>query len=208
MEISSSYFVYINVAVVLIYIILISIGFIKGFLYEIVSLAYTGLSILASWFLCPIFASAYPIVNVENLNNETALLAKFIDLNPIINSIIYFVIIFLLMKVLYVVLNIILKGLNKIPVIGGINRLLGGIMGIVNATLITLILSLLLTMPIFKNSKEIINGTVFKYVNKYTEQISSYLLENGNLDHIKNQFDNFDIDNAREEFKQWLNLNN
>lgn len=207
MNVPSNYFIFIDIFVVLIYLIFIIVGYKKGFLYELLSLVYTAGSLIVSWLLSPVLASIYPIIKLENSSAEIELLSKFVNLDAILNTIIYFVIIFLILKLFYFVLALIFKGMNKIPVIGKFNQILGSIVGILNATLITLTLSLLLTLPVIKNGSEIKNNTIFKYVSKYTDTIVTYVIDNVDLDHIKQEFDEFDVTKAREEFKNWLELN-
>lgn len=204
MNIESNYFIFINIFIVIIYLVFIFIGYSKGFLYELISLIYSLISCLVSWFLAPIMASVYPIIRIDNLNSETEILNKFIDLNKILNTLIYFLVIFLLLKLLYILIAFISKGMNSVPVIGKFNKILGIFAGIFNATLITLCLSMLLTLPIFKNGTEIKDNTIFKYISEYSDSVLTYIVDNMNLDNIKKQFDDFDIDNARTEFKYWI----
>lgn len=206
MNIPSVYFIYINILIGIIYLILIIIGYKKGFLFELVSFAFTIVAGLVSWFVSPVLASLYPIANLENLNKETELVSKIINLNALLNTAIYFILTFLVLKLFYFLLAILLKGMNKIPVIGKFNQLLGGIAGIFNATIITLVLSLLLSLPIFSNGNEVKNGTVFKYISNLTDKVLTILVDNVDLDNLKNKFENFDVNSARDDFKDWLQI--
>lgn len=208
MNISSEYFIYINLFIVLIYLIFIIVGYAKGFLFEIISLLFTVASAFISWFIAPVLAGVYPIIDIASLNKETELLSKLVNLNALANTVLYFVIVFLILKLLNWILCFVVKGMNKIPVIGKFNQILGGLTGIINATLITLALSLLLSLPIFANGEEIKNGTMFKYINQISDKVLTYIIDNANMNNIKNQFDDFDIDNARDDFKKWLNFKN
>lgn len=209
MKVSSDYFIYIDIAIALIYLLLIIIGYKKGFLYELISLLYTGISLLASWFLAPILASLYPIVNYEDhIVESMQTISKLIDLNPILNTAIYFVIVFLVLKLIYWILALLIKGINKIPVIGKFNQILGIFAGILNATIITLALSMLLSLPVIDNGKEIKDGTVFKYVDEYSQNVMNYFIENVDLNRFKHQFEDFDVDEARQSFKKWLEIKN
>ena len=204
MIVPSSFFIFIDIAIVAMFICFIIVGYSKGFVYEVLSLLYTAISIVASWFLAPIFASMYPLVKLENLNTQAELLSRFINLDVILNTVIYFVLIFIIFKILYILLSLIFKGMNKLPVLGTINKILGAVIGILNATIVTIFLSLLLTMPIFKNGNEIKNNTIFKYIKNYSDEAITLIVQNVDLNHIKQQFKDFDINNAREDFKLWL----
>lgn len=208
MNISSDYFLYINIAIVLIYIFFIVIGYIKGFLFELVSLAYTFLSGVIAWLLSPVFAGIYPLIKIEESSAQIELLNKFINIDNVLNTAIYFVIIFLVLKLFYVVLAFVLKGINKIPVIGKFNQILGAIAGIINATLVSLVLSILLTLPIIKNGQEVKDNTIFKYIDVLTNKVLNSAINNMDIENIKDDFQELDAEKIREEFKNWLNIKN
>ena len=208
MNIPNNYFLFINVGIIAIYLLFIFIGYKKGFLFELVSLIYTGVSALIAWFLAPVLGGVYPIVKLDNLSDDAKLVSKFVNLEAITNTVIYFVIIFLILKLFYWVIALLLKSLNKIPVIGKFNQILGALAGIVNATIIVLILSTLLNLPVFENGKQIKEETFFGYIHEYSQTGLSYILDNVDLSHIQQQFKDFDIESARNDFKEWLDFNN
>ena len=208
MNIPNTYFIYINIGIILVYLLFIIIGYKKGFLFELVSLIYSVLSCLIAWFVSPVLASTYPIVKLAELQSDTDLISKLINLDAISNTIIYFVIVFLVLKLVYLLLAFILKGINKVPVIGKFNKLLGGLAGIINATIVVLILSTLLNLPIFENGNQIKKETFFIYVHEYSQNALKYVLDNVDLNNIKKQFKDFDIESARNDFKEWLDFNN
>ena len=193
MNIPSNYFICIDILVVLLFIIFIFVGYKKGFLYELFSLIYTLASTIASWFLAPVFASLYPLIKLKNLTNDQMIIANFVNLEVILNTIAYFVIIFLVLKICYIVLSLLFKSINKVPIVGGFNRILGALMGIVNAAIITLFISMILSMPLIENGDEVKKNTVFAYINTYGEKAMSYIVENVDLNHIKSEFKDFDI---------------
>ncbi len=208
MNISWNLNTYINIAIVLLYLALIIVGYHKGFLYGIVSLIYTLLSIAVAWFLAPILANKYPIIQIENLDAKYQLLSDSLNLNIILNIIIYFLIVFLVLKLLYLIISIALKGINKIPVLGGFNKILGAIFGFINATFICVIISMLLTLPTFENGLSIKNNTLLKYTNIIADKGLNIIVENINIDKIKDEFESFDIESARKEFSDWLETRN
>lgn len=208
MSIPQDYFLYISIGIGIIFLTLIIFGYIKGFLYELVSIIYTGLSIAISWFVSPTLASLYPIFSVEKLYPEYKIITNFMNLDAILNTLAYFLIVFLVLKVFYWVLSLLLKGMNKIPVLGKVNKLLGALVGVINGLLVCLALNMLLTLPIFKNGNEVRNGTILRYTNSLNKITLNYIAENIDLDNIKNQFESFDVDNARNDFKTWLENNN
>ena len=97
-----------------------------------------------------------------------------------------------------------MKSLNKIPVIGGFNKILGGFFGIINATIITLFISILLSLPLFKNGNQVKENTILKYINNTSEEVLTYIAEKVGESNLDNNSEEFDIDEYREEFKKWL----
>ena len=183
---------------------MIIIGYNKGFLYEIVNLAYTAIALAVSWFVSPVFAKLFPLIDLDKVSSETKLINNLFNLNELINTIAYFVIIFLLLKILYIFISLLVKSLNKIPVIGGFNKILGGVFGIFNATIITLFISILLSLPLFKNGNQVKENTILKYINNTSEEVLTYIAEKVGESNLDNNSEDFDIDQYREEFKKWL----
>lgn len=204
MTIPESAFIYISIFIVGIYIAMIIIGYNKGFLYEIVNLAYTAIALAVSWFVSPVFAKLFPLIDLDKVSSETKLINNLFNLNELINTIAYFVIIFLLLKILYIFISLLVKSLNKIPVIGGFNKILGGVFGIFNATIITLFISILLSLPLFKNGNQVKENTILKYINNTSEEVLTYIAEKVGESNLDNNSEDFDIDQYREEFKKWL----
>ena len=204
MTIPQNYFIFITLGILLIYLVMIIIGYTKGFVYELVSLVYTVFALLAAWFISPILADHYPIIRLEKIYNDANAISKFLNLDPILNMIAYFVIVFLVLKVLYLLISLIVKSLNKIPVIGKINKVFGGLYGIINATLITFGISLFFTLPIFKNGNEVREKTILKLTDRYTKKALAFISDNADFDKMKKNFEDYDIDKSRDEFEQWL----
>lgn len=204
MSIPNSYFLYIDILIVLIYLIFLFIGYKKGFLFELVSLVYTALTTFISWLLAPVLAVSYPIILFSEMNAETELISKLVNLDAVSNTVIYFVILFLIFKLLYLFVAFILKGMNKLPVIGKFNKVLGCLFGIINATIVTIMLSMLLQLPIIENSNEVINNTIFRFINEYSNNAIHFIVENVDLSSVKSKIDNFDVESARDDFKTWL----
>ena len=96
------------------------------------------------------------------------------------------------------------KSISKIPVIGTLNRVLGLFLGFFNATIIVLALSMLLSTPLVKNGSEVREETYFRYVDKYSKMALSCLGENISLETFKDKIESFNVDEARESFKNWL----
>ena len=162
MIIPENYFIYITGFIIAIYLVMIYIGYRKGFLYELVSLLYTAASLILAWFASPVLASLFPLFDISSLNEKYELIDHFFNLNNLLNTVAYFLIIFLVLKLLYVFVALLMKSLNKIPVLGKLNQILGACSGVINATLIALALSMLLSLPLISNGREVREKTILK----------------------------------------------
>ena len=146
----------------------------------------------------------FQLFDISKVSDKYALLNKVLNLNSLLNTAAYFLIIFLIMRLLYLFISLLVKGFNKIPVIGGINRIFGALLGVVNGTLIVLALSMLLSTPLIKNGKAIKENTLLKYVSYYSDQAFEYIVEKIYDSNAEFDGEGIDIDSYRQEFKEWL----
>lgn len=197
MNISSDYFLYINIILVLIYIIFAIIGYKNGLMVQIIDLIFNFLAIFAAYFISPILASHFPLVTMEEIYTK-------LNINRIIDTLIYCVIVYVILRIFYIFIKPVFKSVSKVPFIGFLNKVGGFLLGIVNATFIMLALGLLLTTPLFSNGIEVKKGTFLKYTDKLCEKAIDISVKYINFDSFKETIDDFDIDSAREEFNKWL----
>lgn len=188
---------FVNIAIILIYVVFGIVAFKNGFLYQLISLVFNGLSILAAWFLGPILANLIPLVKLDGLNGA-------FDASPYLNSIIYMVIVFIALRIIYLLIKPLFKKVSDIPIIGGINKIGGLLIGLINATIIVVLLSLLLNTKIITNGQEVKENTLFKYTDKVTEEFLKLSVDHLNIESFKDKIENFDVEEYREQFIQWL----
>ena len=203
MNIPSTYFTYVNIGIIVLYALMMLISFKNGFLYGFLELAYTALSIAAAFFLAPVLSSMLPLVTLEKIGIKDPTFGL-VDIEPILNTVIYFILIVLLLKLVGIFITPLFKNVSKIPVIGFFNRILGLVLGFVNATIIILVLGMMLNTPLFKNGQQIKEETYFRYIDTYSKVAMNYISDHADLSKFEDQLGNFDIDKAREAFREWL----
>ena len=81
---------------------------------------------------------------------------------------------------------------------GFFNRILGIAVGFINATIITLLLSLLVSLPFINNGKQIKEESLFKYVNVITNKALVSLSDYIDIDSLSNNIEGLDINHARD----------
>ena len=194
MVISSAYFTYLNLALIILYLAFIVIGYKNGLILQIVDLVYNILALFIGYFLAPILASHFPIVKLDEVYMG-------LKLNVLMDTLIYMIIVFILLKLLYLIIKPLFGFVSKIPLIGFVNDIGGALMGIVNATIVVLLFCMLLNTPLFKNGNEVKEKTYLKTINGLSYKALEY-----SMDHFKfeNEFKDFDIDKTRMAFDKWL----
>lgn len=194
MVISSAYFTYLNLALIILYLAFVVIGYKNGLILQIVDLVYNILALFIGYFLAPILASHFPIVKLD----EAYMVLK---LNVLMDTLIYMIIVFILLKLLYLIIKPLFGFVSKIPLIGFVNDIGGALMGIVNATIVVLLFCMLLNTPLFKNGNEVKEKTYLKTINGL-----SYKALEFSMDHFdfQKEFKDFDIDKTRMAFDKWL----
>lgn len=194
MVISSAYFIYLNLALIILYLAFIVIGYKNGLILQIVDLVYNILALFIGYFLAPILASHFPIVKLDEVYMA-------LKLNVLMDTLIYMIIVFILLKLLYLIIKPLFGFVSKIPLIGFINDIGGALMGIVNATIVVLLFCMLLNTPLFKNGNEVKEKTYLKTINGL-----SYKALEFSMDHFdfQKEFKDFDIDKTRMAFDKWL----
>ena len=173
MSISSSYFTYINIFIGIIYLIQIIVSYKKGLLYELLNLVLKVLSIYVSYKLSIYLCNVYSIVNIDIGN-----LKYVIDVNSICNHVLWFVICFLVLNLIISLIMPLFKSVSKVPLIGVVNKIGGMLVGILNATLTVLIISVILSLPIIKNGDEVKNNTFIKPIATISQDAYEYIAEN------------------------------
>ena len=197
MVISSSYFIYVNLVLLVLYLIALVVGYKNGLILQIVDLLFNIIALFIAYFVSPILAAHFPLVKLDEV--YTAL-----NLNTLIDMLIYIVIVFVVLKILYLIIKPLFASVSKIPLLGFINRIGGTLIGVVNATIIVLLFCMLLNTPIFKNGNEIKNGTYLKVVDNLSYKALEFSMDHINIDSIKNEIKDFDIDQSRKAFEKWL----
>lgn len=204
MSIPNSLFIIVDILIAAIILFCIIKGAINGFVYELINFLFLGLSFVVGWFLSPIFACKLTIFKPEISNELASKLMDATNLTIIINNYLWLIIIVLILNLIFMLIKPLFKSISKIPFLGFFNRIFGSLLGAIRGFVICLLVSALITSPIVKNGNEVKAGTLLNYVDDITNASTNFILENINIDSIKDNFEDFDVDKAREELSLWL----
>ena len=184
----------INVAVLAIYIICLIVAYKNGFLYEALGLVINIVILGAAYFISPLLAKQFSLINIDY---STYPIAEIFDLNYLLNCVLWFSIAGFIVKHLF-------KSVSDIPFLGFMNRILGLVIGFVNATVIALLISVFLSFPFISNGRQIKEDSILSYVNIITDKAINYATENMDLEKFARTVEDFDITTAREDLNKWL----
>jgi len=196
MNIPSQAFIFINILVVIVYVSCVITLYKKGFLYGIFKLLSTIGALILAWILAPVLQSLFTFIKLKDTYTQSLII--------ILNTIIWFIILFILIKIVCLFFAPLLKKVSKIPVLGSVNKIGGILIGIIDATIVILIMSMLLKTPLIKNPQEVKQGTYIKYVDNLTSKGIELIVDNVDLTKIKENVSDFDVDKTRSEIKTWL----
>lgn len=177
MKISSDYFIFIDIGIILIFLFNVIVAYKKGLVYEVLHLAFKIVNVIVSYKLCSYFANAYPIITIEN-----EIINELVNLQELCNDVLWFVIIFAIISLLVSILLPLFKFVSKIPIIGVINKIGGVLFGLLCATITVLCLSFVLTLPVIENGEEVKQNTLIRYVSFYSDEAINIISENINIE--------------------------
>ena len=193
MNIPTNYFLYINIALIVIYLICMIYCYFKGLLVSILTVVFGIASAIVAWIFSPVFAEKYALIHIPA--DEI-----YASVSPIVNGVIWFIIIFLAVRLFGLLITPIFNFLHKIPLIGTLDKIGGLLLGFIDATVIALLFSFVLSTPLFINGQEVREETYLNLINDLSDQAISFLSEKI----PKNQIPDVDVDAIREQFAKFL----
>ena len=162
--------IYFSAFIVIFFILKAAQGYNTGILRLLIGLVGSIISYWVAWILCGVFAKYVNIVP-----------SKFIGLagspfeeiaKTYVNQIAWFILLFLILRVLFFIVDRIAKGVHKVPGIHAVSALLGAAFGVLEAFVWTVVITVFLCTPLFKNGSYIVENSLFKQVNQVTEMVA------------------------------------
>ncbi len=173
MEIAESWIPLINIVLIAWLIIAMIIGYIKGFIWELLKLLGLFVAVLIAWITAP------GIATIINLYPKSMTPFNGTVIGDVVyqrlNFFVWFVAIMIICLILLAILRPLLKAITEIPVIKELNGALGAVMGLVETFVAFIVLTYLLNSALISNGKDVIERTMFKYVDVVTNKIVATL---------------------------------
>lgn len=161
-SIPESWSLYINIGIIVFYLLFFLAGWKRGVLYQIVTTIGTIASLVIAFRYCTLMSSYLHLWPRSLTPFQDTLFADQIYLY--MNELVCFLILFLIARLVFHLLEKLTEGLQEVPVFKQIGSLLGGLFGIVTATVWVFILCFILNTGIVKNGVKIQELTLFSTI--------------------------------------------
>lgn len=150
-----------NIASIVVFVLFILNGYSRGFIHQILDLIGFIASFVLAWIFAPQIAESVPLLPSTLEWFNTPIIGN--SLFAISNTIVWFVIIMIGVSIVMTfVVKPFAKGIHAIPIAKTVNRLLGAVYGLIPASLIAILATLILTSPLFQNGRSTVESSVLR----------------------------------------------
>lgn len=165
---------YIDIAVLCIMIFFFVRGWKRGFLRMTVSLLATLASAYAAYVASPVLAKYIHLLPQDWAPMQDTLFARPVYL--FLNQAVLFLAVFVILRILFIFIDQIFKGIQKIPVVKQLAEILGGMIGLLEGFIWTMILAMILCTPLFTNGALAVSQSFLGIMQKGGQQVISTLI--------------------------------
>ena len=171
MEIPVSFLPFINIAVVAGLVIAVIVGYVKGFFWELIKVLGLVVALFLSWIIAPGISQLIFIIPKKWAPFAGTSVGDLVYQR--LNYLVWFIIILVVCLIILQLIKPVFKVLTEIPIIKQVNKILGILLGVVQAFLIMLTVTYLLNSALVSNGKDVIEQTFLKYVQSAARGIST-----------------------------------
>lgn len=166
---------YVNIVVVIIFLVFILSGYKEGFLIKLLSiLSFLVVGFLAWWLSAYIgkFLSLYPKDAIPL--KGTPLEGMFYDN---LNRTLLFVVLFVLLNIVVMFLRPLFKAVGSIPIISTFNKIAGCVLGGVQALFLLVLATMVLRLPFWEEGNTIASQSLLRYSDPIASAAMFYMKE-------------------------------
>ena len=157
---------YMNIVIIVVFAFFAVRAFYKGFLILILETVSLFVALILAGLLAKPLALALPLYFLDEVLLNLPIIGELFSVQ--INTFIWFIILFVSISIILWLLRPVFHIVGKIPVLKGINRILGFGFGLIQALVLLWIVSLILLTPLFKNGQDVIQNSALKYYDQVT----------------------------------------
>ncbi len=161
-------FPYINLILILIAVLSLIDGYMHGFMLMLLNVLSLFAALFLAWTLSPAIASVLPLYP-RSASDYSGSIGNLIYTK--LNAGLWFIIIFIGVMLLTILLRPLVKLVGKVPVIKLTNKILGAAFGLLLAAFWILVLTFVLSTPLFVNGKDAIETSWLKPFSQSANQV-------------------------------------
>lgn len=159
----------INAFLVILTLLLVYMGYRKGFLSKLLSVFSFLVVVFISWNIAPYLADIFQIMPTQWTLYQGSILQEFFY--NYMNQLCIFVLLVILISLVLFILKPIVLLVTKLPVISWVNALFGSLLGLVESFLLMGALVFILQTPLVKNGQQVIDGTLLSSIAHIQENL-------------------------------------
>lgn len=160
---------YINIILLIIVVFFTWRAFNKGFLILLLETVSLLTALIVAGLLAKPLAQALPLYFVDEVLLSLPLIGELFSVQ--INTFIWFILLFIVISFILWLLRPIFHVISKIPILKGINHVLGLVFGLIQALVVIWIISLVLLTPFVKNGQDVVQNSAMQYYAILTKTI-------------------------------------
>jgi uncharacterized membrane protein required for colicin V production len=176
MTISTSWYLCLNLALVLICIYLIYRGWRKGFLLQLLNLVSAVVSFGAAYIFGIVLSKAFPISQMFPALSALSALEQYA-----VNWLFWIVAVFVIVRIVFHVIYASIRVLKKITIINFADHLFGAILSVITTWILCSVLAMFLSLPFIENGADFVNHSFLSAMNTVNMQIMDKALD-GSVD--------------------------
>lgn len=202
MTIPETFLPYFDILILALMVFVLWRSYHKGLLLLVLESISLFVALFLAWLLASPLAQALPLYKADEALLALPIIGPFVSVQ--INGLIWFVIVFILVSILLMLLRPIFAGIGKVPLLKGVNHVLGLVFGVLQVALYSFLIYILLLTPLIKNGQEVLANSQLKHVGPLTSSLTKSLnLEEVSLLKIFNPDSMTHEDEVK--IKLWLN---
>ncbi len=166
MTIPTQFISYVNIAIIIFYMLSGFIGMKKGLVVQLLDFIRFICAVFFAWKLSPLLSSQYDVIPSSWKELPAMLLGE--SLPEVVNQMIWqavcFIIAFILIQIIFSLLKAVFKEFSKFTIVKFVDSLFGGVLGVIVATCWLCAVSFILDFPVFTNGRFINDTTALRQI--------------------------------------------
>ena len=171
MTIPESFFPFFDLLILALMAFVLWRSYHKGLLLLVLESISLFVAFFLAWLLASPLAQALPLYAADEALLALPIIGPFVSVQ--INGLLWFIIVFIIVSIVLLLLRPIFAGLGKVPVLKGVNHILGLVFGVLQVALYSFLIYILLLTPLFKNGQAVLANSQLRHIGPLTTSLTN-----------------------------------